>query len=274
MPTQRVMAFTRLVVSTTLALVSGHAPAPRITPSRPYAPPGNPEATAKPLVVLPMLYGAAAAQIASAALVAPGASRAAFATTALALAVDFGPSAVRDASSTIEAQAVNVDAVMAAAPTQILIDNFVHNLGPKDEEKAAAKAEAMQRLTDVNAWSALVRFRIAADALGVWLLLRGVGSLLGAAVIFAAHAMYWSSGGASTRVDRFGNPSPLSPPLAKLVAIVAATLAGLAAAASLGPWGATLSSTLAGWAYSAVLLVIEAARIVADRVRNRVHVGI
>jgi len=247
---------------------SGHAPAPRATPSKPYVPQAMARTASKPLVVLPMMYGAAAAQLANAAWAAvPGPFMdAMLASTALALLCDFGPSAVRDVSTSIEAQATSVLAVMDASPNQILIDNFVHNLSPADDEMVALKEEAVQRLSDVNAWSALVRFRVAADALGVWLLHRG--TYAGAAVLLAAHSIYWSSGGASARVDRFGNRTPLPARFARLMAVATASLALSAAVASLGQRGsASRLQSFAGWAYSVGLALTQLTRIVAGRVQ-------
>ena len=76
----------------------------------------------------------------------------------------------------------------------ILVDGFVHNIGGRDDEMVERKNDALQRLQDANRWAALVRVRIAIDALGVWLMLRRwcVAHAAGAAVILAGHAMFWS----------------------------------------------------------------------------------
>lgn len=247
----------------------GHAPAPRRVPRQPFV--GAP--ASRPLVMLPMAYGAAAAQMANMARVAAPGAQAVLASTALALAFDFGPSATRDLSTSTQAQDVNQDAYMANQNV-ILIDNFVHNIGGEDEEKSVSKSEALQRLGDANGWAALTRFRIAVDALAVWLMLRNwcVGHAAGAAVMLAGHAAFWRAG-ASSRVDRFGNPAPLSPPLAKIFIAVAAALALLAAAGA-SAFLPQRAQSLARWTYSVVLAAIQVARIVADRARDRTHVGL
>ena len=250
-----------------------HAPAPRRTPTQRFVPQGNFANPTRPLVMLPMAYGAASAQMATMACVAAPTAQAVLASTALALALDFGPSATRDLSISMEAQRVNRDAYMANQNV-ILVDGFVHNIGGRDDEMVERKNDALQRLQDANRWAALVRFRIAIDALGVWLMLRRwcVAHAAGAAVILAGHAMFWSAGGASTRVDRFGNPAPLSPPLVRIIATAGVTLA--LAASSAGAALPLRVQTFAGWTYSVLLVAIQCARVVADRVRDRTHVGL
>ena len=93
----------------------------------------------------------------------------------------------------------------------------------------------------------------------------------GAAVLLAAHSIYWSSGGASARVDRFGNRAPLSARFARLMAVATVSLALSAAVASLGQRG---SASLAGWAYSVGLALTQLTRVVAGRVRDRTHAGL
>ena len=97
----------------------------------------------------------------------------------------------------------------------------------------------------------------------------------GAAVLLAAHSIYWSSGGASARVDRFGNRAPLSARFARLMAVATASLALSAAVASLGQQGsASRLQSLAGWAYSVGLALTQLTRVVAGRVRDRTHAGL
>ena len=94
---------------------------------------------------------------------------------------------------------------------------------------------------------------------------------LGAAALLAAHAAYWAGGAAAARVDRGAEPAPLSPPLAALVGATAAALAGLAALGALAERRRPLRRRQG---YATALAAVQLARLVADRVRARTHVGL
>ena len=123
----------------------------------------------------------------------------------------------------------------------------------------------------VNAWSTLVRLRIAADAAGTLAMLRG-SACLGAGLLMAAHAALWARGAASLRVDRWAKPAPLSPPLARIIGAATATLALAATTGALGR--SALLRAAGGWSFASAMVAIQVARLVADRVRQRVHVGL
>ena len=224
------------------------------------------------LPLMPTTYGAAAGSLATRALVAPGAEAAVLGSTALALLFDFGPSALRDLSTSDAASSAARDELIDVSPSMILIDNFVHNLGAEPDEATTQKKEAAQdRLKRAHDWAFLVRARLLGDFVGAVLMLRG-RVCLGAAALLAAHAAYWAGGAAAARVDRGAEPAPLSPPLAALVGATAAALAGLAALGALAPSAAARS--VAGKCYATALAAVQLARLVADRVRARTHVGL
>ena len=208
-------------------------------------------------------YSIAASTLCIAALRAvPGAAtseKAVFGSTALALCTDLGPSAARDLARSDSASAVAIDGLIAASPRAILVDNFATPLEEANEEERLA---ASTRLAAAHRFALLVRGRIVGDSLGVLLMLRPGRASLGAALIMASHAIFWICGGAAARVDaETAAPAPLSPPLAKLVCAV---VIALSAAAACG----------AGWVYSSALTLVQAARLLADRVRDRIHVGL
>ena len=224
---------------------------------------------------LKISYGGAALGLAASALrLVPeptGMNRAVLASTALAMVCDFGPSAIRDVSNSIEAKNVAVSELLDAMPPMVLVDNFVNNLGPRDEEREERKRLATKTLESVNKWGTLVRSRVLADALGVLIMLRG-HACLGAGFSLAAHATCWAKGAAAARLTPLAEAAPLSPPLARLIG---ATTAMLAFAAITGAYGRSVFLRLAGgWAYAISMTAIQSARVVADVVRNRTHVGI
>ena len=223
------------------------------------------------LPLMPTTYGAAAGSLATRALVAPGAEAAVLGSTALALLFDFGPSALRDLSTSDAASSAARDELIDVSPSMILIDNFVHNLGAEDDITTQKKEAAQDRLKRAHDWAFLVRARLLGDFVGALLMLRG-RVCLGAAALLAAHAAYWAGGAAAARVDRGAEPAPLSPPLAALVGATAAALAGLAALGALAPSAAARS--VAGKCYATALAAVQLARLVADRVRARTHVGL
>ena len=223
------------------------------------------------LPLMPTTYGAAAGSLATRALLTPGAEAAVLGSTALALLFDFGPSALRDLSTSDAASSAARDDLIDVSPSMILIDNFVHNLGAEDDITTQKKEAAQDRLKRAHDWAFLVRARLLGDFVGAVLMLRG-RVCLGAAALLAAHAAYWAGGAAAARVDRGAEPAPLSPPLAALVGATAAALAGLAALGALAPSAAARS--VAGKAYATALAAVQLARLVADRVRARTHVGL
>ena len=190
---------------------------------------------------------------------------------ALAMLSDFGPSARRDMRSSVDASRAAVDGYMEATPRVALVDNYVNNPGAPDLVTRGKKEAAADRLTACNRWSLLVRSRVAADAVGVVLMLRG-SVHLGAAFVLAAHGTFWGAGAAAARLDRSANPSPLSPPLARLVGGVAFALSIAAALGGVGwrPW----PREACGLAFGVGLTTVELARLIADRARARTHVGL
>lgn len=69
--------------------------------------------------------------------------------------------------------------------------------------------------------------------------------------MLAAHAACWACGYAASRVDRDGNPAPISPPLARTLAAVVGTLTGAAAMGAFA--GSELLRAIGGWGYAAAL---------------------
>ena len=97
------------------------------------------------LPLMPTTYGAAAGSLATRALLTPGAEAAVLGSTALALLFDFGPSALRDLSTSDAASSAARDELIDVSPSMILIDNFVHNLGAEDEITTQKKEAAQDR---------------------------------------------------------------------------------------------------------------------------------
>lgn len=202
-----------------------------------------------------------------------GPSTAVMTSTALAALVDFGPSATRDWRTSKEASEYAVEELIRASPPGFLVDNFVQNLGPEPDEAAiAAKAEATSRLAASNRFSLLVRARVFADLVGGLLMCSRTNPCLGASFILGGHSLCWASGMAAARIDRRAQARPLSPPLARIIGVVTATLAA-AALGGLAPQGTRWRAACA-YTYAVGLAIIELARLVADRTRARTHVGI
>lgn len=196
--------------------------------------------------------------------------RAVHAATALALLFDFAPSGLRAVKQSDDASRAAAEGYCVAASNAILVDNFVHNLGAANPMRTLQKKEASERLAASHRWALFVRSRLLGDVTGVLLMLRG-HACLGAAFLLSAHAAFWACGGAAARVDENADPSPLSPPLAR---IVGGACAALAAAAACGGIGPESCRALGGRAYAVAIVAIQAARLLADRVRRRVHVGL
>lgn len=190
---------------------------------------------------------------------------------AVALLCDFGPSARRDMRSSVAASDSAVNEYIDATPQVRLVDNFVVNPGSPDLVTRGRKETASDKLAASQRWALLVRARVAGDAAGVALMLSG-RACLGAALLLAAHSAFWASGAAAARVDACANPSPLSPPLARLIQAATLGLAATAAVGGLGPHARLRAA--GGRAFAALLLAIQAARLTADRVRARIHVGL
>jgi len=198
------------------------------------------------------------------------------ASTAVAVLFDFGPSARRDLATSESATSAAVEEYIEVSPPVVLVDNFVRadpTAEPPDTVAEQRKEVASSKLAASHRWALLVRCRIAADALSVTLILLSGRACLGAALLLGAHATYWVAGAAAARLDSCANPQPLSPALVKL--IIGPATFGLAAAALLGElgWNPTVR-TAATWAFARAMLVIQSARLIADRVRARVHVGL
>ena len=263
------------------------APLPPACTSRPsIAPNVGVRMTGAQLTLFPLLYGAAAGSLATRAVtvaVSNPLHGAVLGSIALALLTDFGPSAARDIRASNAASRANVDALIDASPAAILVDNVVKNLGPEEDESLLIRQMASQRVDASNHWALFVRARVLGDCIGVLLLLNHWSDVSrvfrGAALLLLAHALSWACGGAAARMDSQGRPNSLSPPLAKIIGTVTFTLAAAAALGGL-PLGdrtpplVNTVRTVAGWAFSGVLIGIECARLVADRVRARTHVGI
>ena len=188
-----------------------------------------------------------------------------------ALVCDFGPSAARDLATSNEASAFAVGHLVDAQPPMVLVDNFVNFLGAEQSETTENKKAASDQLAAASRWAVFVRCRVLADVAGTVAIVAYGRACLGAAAILAAHAACWARGAAGARVGRRAEPRPLSPPLAK---IIGAADAALAALATLGAFGPTRLARVCGWSFAAALAAVEVARLVADRVRERTHVGI
>ena len=213
-----------------------------------------------------------------------GMNRAVLGSTALALLADFGPSAVQDIGASNAAKDVAVEKLVDAMPPMILVNNFVQNLGPKDEEQVVRQQAETKRLESVNKWTTLVRSRVMADAIGVLTMLNGgraavllglprsASVCLGAGVILGVHAACWIQGTASARMTPQAEPAPISPPLARLIGAATAMLAFAATTGAVGR--SAYHRLVGGWTYAVAMTVIQIARLVADVVRKRTHVGI
>jgi hypothetical protein len=143
-------------------------------------------------------YGVAAGGLlARATLMAPSHTimeRAVLGATALAVACDFGPSAVRDLPVSNAATDAAVSDLIEASPPVILVDGDAKNLGGVVD--AEAQAAASGRLEDSHRWALLVRCRLLGDLMGVLLMSRG-WACVGAATMLAVHAMIWAQGAAA-----------------------------------------------------------------------------
>ena len=157
------------------------------------------------------------------------------------------------------------------SPPHRLVDNYVNNPSAPDLLTRGRKEAASSKLAASARWALLVRARVAADVVGVVLMLSGRAAL-GAAFVLAAHSAFWYSGAAAARVDACANPSPLSPPLARRIRAATLALAAAAAVGGLG-WNARLRDA-GGRTFAVTLVAIQVARLVADRVRARLHVGL
>ena len=197
-------------------------------------------------------------------------------STALALLCDMGPSSARDVTSSIRARDAAMQDALDASPPMVLVDNFVHNVGPRDIESEEKKAEALQRMGACNTWALCVRGRVLSDAIGVGLMLRGQ-ACLGAALMLLLRALVFAPALSAARVDATRNTqrpgsedftSPTNPRAAAAVNAATVTLAVLAAWSSLG-WNGhirTLSSRLYAGSLSAIALARQAQ---AHRSRRR-----
>jgi len=152
-----------------------------------------------------------------------------------------------------------------------LVDNYVNNPSAPDLITRSRQEAASSKLAASARWALLVRCRVAADAVGVMLMLSGRAAL-GAAFLLAAHSAFWYGGAAAARVDACANPSPLSPTLASIIRAGNLALAAAAAVCGLG-WNARLRD-MGGRTFAVTLVAIQVARLVADRVRARLHVGL
>ena len=219
-------------------------------------------------------YSAAAGALASMALHATPANPSTpwvLLSMALALLCDFGPSARRDMTSSVAASLAAANDYVEAGPAVTLVDNYVNNPGPPDLITRGRQEAASNKLAASARWALLVRGRVTADVVGVTLMLSGRAAL-GAASLLAAHSAFWYSGAAAARVDACANPSPLSPKLAQLLRGVTLALALAAAVGGLG--GNARLRDAGGRAFAVTLVAIQVARLVADRVRARLHAGL
>lgn len=192
------------------------------------------------------------------------------ASTALALLVDFGPSARRDLANSVAATEYMVSEYIRVSPPVILVNNFVENQGIPDLITEGRKETASAKLAASHRWALFVRGRVAADLLGVVMALSG-RVCLGACFILCGHTGFWAAGAAAARVDSRAEPKPISPPLARLVGSVAL---GLAASAAFGAVGPTSFRNAFGRTHAVAMVVVQLARLSADRLRRRVHVGL
>eukprot|EP00966_Prymnesium_polylepis_P031936 743221-Prymnesium_polylepis.1 len=156
-------------------------------------------------------------------------------------------------------------------PPMRLENNFVVNQGSPDLMMRGRRETASDKLAASHRWALLVRSRVAADAFGVALALSG-RACLGAALALSGHAGFWAAGAAAARVDSRAEPRPISAPLAKIVGTAAFSLTAVAALGAVG-WSAQLRDA-AAHAYAAAMLTVQLARLTADRVRARIHVGL
>jgi hypothetical protein len=203
-------------------------------------------------------YSMATGALAAMALVAAsGVGQAAvFAATAAALQCELGPSARLDFQSSCAARDAAHRAVVDASPPMVLVDNFVHNVGPIDEERDRRKHAAIDRLAFVNSWSLRARMRMAGDAIGVWLMLRCSASL-GAAAIFTCRASICGLGETGASDDGTIELVAVRPSTRRAICGAHAMLAIAAALGGIG-WDAHVrlfGRRLYAWSLAAVLLV-------------------
>ena len=192
--------------------------------------------------------------------------------TAFALLCDFGPSSRRDLARSIAASEFATDEYLQAMPPMRLDqNNFVVNQGAPDLMARGRKEMASDKLAASHRWALLVRCRVVADVLGVALALSG-RACLGAALALSGHTGFWAAGAAAARVDSRAEPRPISAPLAKIIETVAFSLTAAAALGAVG-WSADLRDAAAR-VYAVTMLAVQLARLMADRVRARVHVGL
>ena len=193
--------------------------------------------------------------------------------TALATICDFGPAAVRDISTSNAAILNAVDSLMESSPPIVLVDNNVNVIGSKPSAAAESKRQAASdRLASAHVWALYVRGRLAGDAIGLGCMLSG-RACVGASILLATHALCWMFGVAGRRVDKRAEPAPLSPPLAKIIGTLSATLAAMAALGAL-PQAGERVRRIGRLSYASLLIAVQVARVLADRLRARTHVGI
>ena len=195
-----------------------------------------------------------------------------YGATALATICDFGPAATRDIQTSNSAIAIAIDDLMEASPPIVLVDNNVNIIGSKPSAAAEIqKQAASKRLEAAHTYVLYVRGRLAGDAIGLGCMLSGRASV-GASVLLGSHALCWILGVASKRVNQRAEPAPLSPPLARIIGAVSATLAATAAIGALAR-GDRLRQ-ISRLCYASLLVTIQIARVLVDRLRARTHVGI
>ena len=78
-----------------------------------------------------------------------------------------------------------------------LVDNYVNNPSAPDLITRSRQEAASSKLAASARWALLVRCRVAADAVGVMLMLSGRAAL-GAAFLLAAHSAFWYGGAAAS----------------------------------------------------------------------------
>ena len=119
-------------------------------------------ATAAPtLTPLLLAYGAVAGGLGFGAAAGGGGllalagapERAVLGSMSLAYLLDLGPSAARDLTASESASRVAVADLMAASPPMVLVDNYVHNLGPEDAAQTERKQLAADRLAASHRWA-------------------------------------------------------------------------------------------------------------------------
>ena len=238
-----------------------------------------------------LLYGTAAGCIATGAAMVSAvspANSAVLGVTAMTLLTDFGPSASRDMSRSSAASSAAIDKYCAASGPAVLMDNFVSNIGSMpDDRDLLLKREALLAMQAANRYALYVRGRLLGDLLGAAILMRctlmhaisrvqmsSQHVCFGASLMLFVHGLCWASGAAAARLDESAQPAPLSPALAKLIGCTTFGMAGAAALGTLAPSAWPRVCAVGAWVYSCTLLAIQAARLTADRLRQRIHVGL